>query len=445
MQVRRFTRADGGVIVADIGGDSQDPAVLLIHGTGESRHVWAGLARALVAAGRYVISTDLRGHGESDDSSDGDYSSATMVEDLRRIVEEIDCPVAVVGHRLGGLLALSLAAELGPDRVPALVVIDASPDADSSALDQQRQPLASGEGYADLAEAAQRLGHLRPLLAREALLRRVMRQREDGRWHWRIDPAFLHGPAECRVDLVRDRAVFIESFAAVKCPVLFVRTEEQSLLGVNAETRLQQINPHAQFHDLIADSNGQAVAEEVLAEVVGILESHMRRDPDRPICGGIDPQSLRQALSCFATGVTVLTTTGEDGTPVGLTANSFCSVSLDPPLILFCIDRKASSLELFEAADSFAVNVLHIGQQELSNQFVRKGIDRFSGTGWEFWGSKAPIVQDSLASLECEKFQVLDGGDHRIFIGRVREVLFDPTRDPLLFFQGKYRRVHVPH
>ncbi|MCK9541466.1 MAG: alpha/beta fold hydrolase [Novosphingobium sp.] len=446
MQVRRFARADGGVTVADVGGDAGDPGVLVIHGAGESRHAHARLARGLVRAGRFVVSVDLRGHGESDDARDGDYGLAAMLDDLRRIVEELDCPMAVVGQRLGGLLGVSLAARLGSDRIPALVALDASPCAGGDLLSDARHPLAAAkEGFADLAEAQRRLGGMRPSLAREALLRRVMRQRDDGRWQWRFDPRFITGPEERRVDLARDGQELSEDFAVLAVPSLFLRTEDRSLLDPAEAARLQAMNGLARTRDLVGQRGGPVDPDRLLAEVIGVLEAHMRRDPARPLSGAVDPLTLRQALGCFATGVTILTTTAKDGTPVGLTANSFCSVSLDPPLILFCIDRKVSTLPVFEEADSFAVNVLHIGQQDLSDQFVRKGIDRFAGTGWERWESLAPIVQDSMASIECEKHQVLDGGDHRIFIGRVREVLFDPSRDPLLFFQGKYRRVHVPH
>jgi flavin reductase (DIM6/NTAB) family NADH-FMN oxidoreductase RutF len=126
-----------------------------------------------------------------------------------------------------------------------------------------------------------------------------------------------------------------------------------------------------------------------------------------------------------------------------LTANSFTSVSLNPPMLLFCLDHKSNSLAAFDACDAFAVNVLHIGQQDVSNRFMGKG-DRWKDTGWETWDTGAPILQDAMACFECDKHQSFDSGDHRIFIGRVRRVWFDPSRDPLLYLQGGYRRVHIP-
>ncbi|WP_395942211.1 flavin reductase family protein, partial [Brevundimonas aurantiaca] len=144
----------------------------------------------------------------------------------------------------------------------------------------------------------------------------------------------------------------------------------------------------------------------------------------------------------FATGVTVVTTLDEQGQPVGLTANSFSSVSLDPPLILFCLARSSSNLERFRRAEHFAINVLHIGQQPMSGVFARSSTERFDGVAWESWDTGAPILSGSLASFECATHQVVEAGDHLVFIGRVTRARFEPRRDPLLYFRGRYRRLH---
>ena len=156
------------------------------------------------------------------------------------------------------------------------------------------------------------------------------------------------------------------------------------------------------------------------------------------------PRQLRDAFGCFATGVTVVTTLGDDGRPVGLTANSFTSVSLDPPLVLFCLDRRSTSLAAFEAAERFAVNVLHAGQEAVSARFSRREPDRFAGTAWRAGLAGVPLLEDAAAVFECARETVLDGGDHRIFIGRVEAIACDGSYDPLIFFQGRYRSVHVP-
>ena len=157
---------------------------------------------------------------------------------------------------------------------------------------------------------------------------------------------------------------------------------------------------------------------------------------------GHDPRTLRDALGCFATGVTVVTCIGPDGKPVGLTANSFTSVSLDPPLLLVCIHKMAGCADAFSEAGHFAVNVLQNEQQPASIRFATKDEDRFGATPWSEGEFGPPILKDSLGVFECERFQVHDGGDHHILVGRVMKASFDAALDPLLYFRGKYRRLH---
>ena len=157
---------------------------------------------------------------------------------------------------------------------------------------------------------------------------------------------------------------------------------------------------------------------------------------------GSDARTLRDALGCFATGVTIVTAMAPDGAPVGLTANSFTSVSLDPPLLLVCIARSAGSAAVLEAASHFAVNVLQMGQQPASNRFAGRGEDRFAATAWEVGESGAPVLTGSLGTFECARHAVHDGGDHLILVGRVVRASFEARRDPLLYFRGKYRRLH---
>ncbi len=157
---------------------------------------------------------------------------------------------------------------------------------------------------------------------------------------------------------------------------------------------------------------------------------------------GTDSRTLRDALGCFGTGVTVVTTLDRDDAPVGLTANSFTSVSLDPELLLVCLNRAASTLPWFERAEAFAVNVLQIAQRDAARRFATPGVDRFEATAWERWSTGVPMLTGSLANFECAKFAEYDGGDHLILVGRVIRVRFDPELDPLLYFRGGYRELH---
>ena len=154
-----------------------------------------------------------------------------------------------------------------------------------------------------------------------------------------------------------------------------------------------------------------------------------------------DTKRLRDAFGCFGTGVTLVAALDEAGAPVALTANSFSSVSLEPPLLLFCIDRRSRRLPAFERAEAWGVSVLHAGQEAISVGFARGGVE-FDLLWTAVEG--APVLADAMASFACVRHAVHDAGDHLIFIGRVLQLSFDPTQDPLIYFQGRYRSVHVP-
>ena len=157
---------------------------------------------------------------------------------------------------------------------------------------------------------------------------------------------------------------------------------------------------------------------------------------------GHDPRTLRDALGCFATGVTVVTCLDPAGMPAGLTVNSFTSLSLDPPLLLVCIAKQASSAAPLIAARSFAVNVLQTHQQPASIRFSTRDENRFGTTPWACGESGAPILSESLGVFECQRQAVHDGGDHHILVGQVVKASFDSSLDPLLYFRGRYRRLH---
>jgi len=168
----------------------------------------------------------------------------------------------------------------------------------------------------------------------------------------------------------------------------------------------------------------------------------MNVTPAREYRSGSDPRTLRDALGCFATGVTVVTCVDEAGGPVGLTANSFTSVSLDPPLLLVCIARAAGSAVPLTAAPNFAVNVLSTLQQPDSITFSTRVEDRFNRTRWALGEHGVPLLEGSLSVFECARHAVHEGGDHLILVGEVRRATFDPALDPLLYFRGSYRRLH---
>ncbi len=152
----------------------------------------------------------------------------------------------------------------------------------------------------------------------------------------------------------------------------------------------------------------------------------------------MDPAAFRDALGCFATGVTIVTAIGPRGELIGITASSFNSVSLDPPLILFSLDRRAHSLRAFLSTQTFAVNVLREGQQALSERFARSRKDKWAGVEYEAWDTGCPILVGALASFECRIRYTYHGGDHVIFVGEVLRLRHDPQGRPLVFYRATY-------
>ena len=154
----------------------------------------------------------------------------------------------------------------------------------------------------------------------------------------------------------------------------------------------------------------------------------------------VDPIGLRRVLGSFATGVTIITTCDPAGAPVGLTANSFNSVSLAPPLVLWSLRQSSRAIEAFRAASHWAVHVLAAQQQALSDRFARAGEDRFAGIDWCAGVGRVPLLPGCAAVLQCRNVAQHAGGDHVILIGEVLACDHAP-QPPLLFHGGRYARL----
>ncbi len=157
----------------------------------------------------------------------------------------------------------------------------------------------------------------------------------------------------------------------------------------------------------------------------------------------IDPIALRRAFGTFVTGVTVITTRDVDGSPRGMTANSFTSVSLDPALLLVCVAKSASSYRAFTDAGCFAVNILHERQVDVSNVFASKSPDKFQSVNHDRAHTGAPVLTDSLTWFDCTTVNTIDAGDHVILIGQVMAFGTSPSA-PLGFCRGRYASVKDP-
>ena len=153
----------------------------------------------------------------------------------------------------------------------------------------------------------------------------------------------------------------------------------------------------------------------------------------------LDPRAFRDAVGCFATGVMVMTCKGGAEGLIGVTMNSFSSVSLDPPLVSFCIAESLTEFETLLETEHFALNMLRENQQELSNQFAKTGPGKWKGVSYREASNAAPIIEPNHGVLLCTKHAQYECGDHYIVVARVNELVNGGDEPPLIFYRGKYR------
>ncbi len=155
-----------------------------------------------------------------------------------------------------------------------------------------------------------------------------------------------------------------------------------------------------------------------------------------------DSRALRNAFGRFATGICVVTANTADGTPIGMTINSFSSVSLDPPLVMWNLQNNSDCFDAFTQARQFAINVLADDQIEQSMFYSRKNQHTLRPADYRIGRNGAPVLRGALATFECDPWRSYEGGDHVLLVGRVKALHNRPTGKPLLFFGGGYRALH---
>jgi 3-hydroxy-9,10-secoandrosta-1,3,5(10)-triene-9,17-dione monooxygenase reductase component len=191
--------------------------------------------------------------------------------------------------------------------------------------------------------------------------------------------------------------------------------------------------------------NSEAVTwppSELIEQLRGDQEFEFRLGEETPLPTD-DPEALSEArhfrdvLGLFCTGVTVVTSMW-NGTPVGMTCQSFSSVSLSPPLVLFCAARTSRAWPQMQRAGFFCVNLLADGQHEVSTRMATKGVEKFDGVAWSPSSTGAPLLDGVLGYVDCTIEAVHEAGDHEIVIGSVQDLGYGDAEEPLLFFRGKY-------
>lgn len=207
-----------------------------------------------------------------------------------------------------------------------------------------------------------------------------------------------------------------DATAAVLCPALIVTGEAHRERAEALARRLQR-------------GRGAVAAAGEVEQVLGAFLAER--------LSGFDNRELRSAFGSFMTGVTIVTTAGVDGQPRGFTANSFTSVSLEPPLLMICIGKQAASMEVFRHAKGFAVNILSEAQKDTSVLFASKRPDKFEAAGWRAGPFGNPLIEGSAAWFDCARYQVIDAGDHIVLMGHIEAFSYSDA-NPLGYARGHY-------
>jgi flavin reductase (DIM6/NTAB) family NADH-FMN oxidoreductase RutF len=390
--VREFVGFAGIRIECDDIGSALDPSVILLHDLLETRKTWGPLSESLALAGRHPINVDLRGHGGSEWPVDGRYDVDAFVNDLKAVLGQMRTRPVLVAKGMSACFALLALAQDAAVLATGLVLVDFPGNA------------ARNDGLHAASKAA------------------------GGQPQW--DDAL---PANMDLDAISKSA--FDTLPSIVLPTLIVTTHS----GVKFEVGQSNV----EYIEIQGSDQGDSdySGEYFDSALIEFLERTQPLTPPE-FRSGSDARTLRDAMGIFATGVTIVTASNGDGAPIGLTANSFTSVSLDPPLLLVCVANTSSSAPFLRDTERFAVNVLQIGQQPTSNRFAGKLEDRFSETDWEWGETGVPVLSGSLGVFECSRFACHEAGDHFILVGHVHKASFEPRRDPLLYFRGKYRRLH---
>ncbi|SFI79495.1 NADH-FMN oxidoreductase RutF, flavin reductase (DIM6/NTAB) family [Bosea sp. OK403] len=406
--------------------------VLLVHGVGMQASVWADQIEQL--SKRYdVVAVDMLGHGGSSlppaDARLSDYADALLA-----LIDGLGLRnVHLVGHSMGALVSLEFALS-HPSRLASVTAMNAT----FCRTSEQREAI------------AQRLAALEDAAAPPAWGATITRWFGDPvPASWSLAAATVHALLDAvdPVGYARTYRLFATSDAAhrdrlpgLSVPALFITgegdpnsTPEMSLamarLAPGSRAEIVPDERHMMSLTAPGEINRRLLAFFAQAEAARVTE------PAEP--AAFDKGAFRKALGSFLTGVTVVATLQDDGEPRGFTANSFTSVSLDPPLVLVCIAKTASSCPVFSKAGHFSVNILAESQADISNLFATRSADKFARTAWRKGPAGSPILNDVAAWFDCRQHELIEAGDHVILIGEVMGFDHAPA-NPLGYCRGAH-------
>ncbi|SIS99590.1 alpha/beta fold hydrolase [Paracoccus saliphilus] len=402
----------------------QGAPVVLIHGVGMQSAAWEPQIAAL-SDSHHVIALDMPGHGGSGLLPES-AALPDFVDWLHAALLALDLgPVSLAGHSMGALIAAGYAVT-HPEMVtrvallngvfcrdaPARAAVEARAAEIRAGMVDLETPLARWFGSGDDVRSA--------------------REKVAG-WLRTVD---LQGYATAYSAFACGDRIYADRFGDIACPLLAMTGEldPNSTPGMSHAMTAAAQHGHAVIMKGHRHMINLTSAEEVNRELRHWLNTSATGGDDM---NAIDPRALRNAFGTFMTGVTVVTTKDPEGKPVGFTANSFTSVSLDPPLVLVCLANSSRNRAVFAEASGFAVNVLSEGQKHISNTFARPVEDRFEDVTWRDAPFGAPILDDVSAWFDCSRHKLVEAGDHVILIGKVEA--FDESPAPGLgYARGAY-------
>ncbi|WP_137934995.1 alpha/beta fold hydrolase [Mesorhizobium comanense] len=405
--------------------------VLFIHGVGMNAAIWQPQIERMTD--RFdVVAIDMLGHGQSplppQHPELADYADQAV-----RLLDHLGLDkVFVVGHSMGALVAQELALR-APGRVRRIVSLNAVFRRPPELTEAVRQRAAALTGRGDAAGTAQTIA----------------------RWFGDPVPAELEATAQKTASALS--AVDPEGYArtyrlfaradddhadrlpTLAVPALFMTGSEDKNSSPAMSAAMARLAPRGRCTVLPGERHMMAVAAPDLTtrHIVDFLTEDEAIEQSTQANAGFDSGEFRRALGSFLTGVTIVTTIGPDGEPRGFTANSFTSVSLDPPLVLVCIAHKALGHPVFATSKSFAINILNEGQKAASGIFASKAADKFASVTWRPGQTGSPVLDGSVASFDCDMERLVDAGDHSILIGRVRDFEHN-SAPPLGYCRGAY-------
>lgn len=268
---REFIGFDGGRLVADAYGDPAGPAILFAHGGGQTRHAWSESARVLAERGWYSVALDMRGHGESAWSADGDYLIDTVAEEMRGIFRELGRPLVAVGASMGGLISLAAAGYADVPLIDGLILVDVAPRTEQRGVERiLRFMRGRPDGFASLEEAADYIAAYRnkPPPSNLEGIKKNLRLNAQGRWIWHWDPLVID---DRNMKRRHDPDFLMQAARKLRMPTLLVRGNDSDVLSEDGVHEFMNLIPHSRYANL-KDAGHMVTGDTNDAFVRSILE-----------------------------------------------------------------------------------------------------------------------------------------------------------------------------